>query len=99
MSGDPLEQIEHVGTGCQLILDGTPYTIVVLGDVNGDAVIDLFDTYDMLNHINNLDKLVGPYLQAALIRAIENADIDLFDFFAEVDYINKGSFDEQEAEE
>lgn len=99
VSGDPLEQIEHVGTGCQLILDGTPYTIVVLGDVNGDAVIDLFDTYDMLNHINNLDKLVGPYLQAALIRAIENADIDLFDYFAEVDYINKGSFDEQEAEE
>ena len=99
VSGDPLEQIEHVGTGCHLMIFCTPYTIVVLGDVNGDAVIDLFDTYDMLNHINNLDKLVGPYLQAALIRAIENADIDLFDYFAEVDYINKGSFDEQEAEE
>lgn len=41
------------------------YTIVILGDVNGDGVIDGFDAITIDLYIANLHELTGAYLEAA----------------------------------
>lgn len=86
------EATDVVGTGCTLNLDGEAYSIVVLGDVNGDAAIDIFDLYIMLDYINSATTLTGVYLDAGCV--CQNEDIDIFDFYSELEYINSGSFSE-----
>lgn len=79
-----------IGTGYQLHVGEESYTIVVLGDVNGDAAIDIFDLYIMLDYINSKTTLTGVYLDAGCV--CQNEDIDIFDFYSELKYINSGSF-------
>ena len=81
-----------IGTGYQLNVGEESYTIVVLGDVNGDAAIDIFDLYIMLDYINSATTLTGVYLDAGCV--CQNEDIDIFDFYSELEYINSGSFSE-----
>lgn len=90
------DETEVVGTGCILNLDGEAYSIVVLGDVNGDAAIDIFDLYIMLDHINSVTALSGAYLDAGCV--CQNEDIDIFDAYSELAYINSGSFSKQGGE-
>lgn len=86
------EPAEEVGTGCVLTVDDVSYTIVVLGDVNGDAKIDVFDLYDMINHINSEASLEGAYFEAG--RVCQNEEIDVFDVYSEISYVNSGAFTE-----
>lgn len=79
-----------VGTGCILSLNGNAYSIVVLGDVNGDAEIDIFDMYILLDYINSAASLTGAYREAG--RVCGNEEIAMADFYAGLAYINSGSF-------
>ena len=90
------EVTDVVGTGCNLVLSGKTYPIVVMGDVNGDGSIGVFDIYAMLAHINNTSKLTGVYLRAGCING--NRDIGVFDIYSELSYINGGTFNGQGAE-
>ena len=90
------EATDVVGTGCNLVLSGKTYRIVVMGDVNGDGSIGVFDIYAMLAHINNTSKLTGVYLRAGCING--NRDIGVFDIYSELSYINGGTFNGQGAE-
>ena len=70
-------------------MDGEIYTVVVQGDVNGDAAIDLFDRMDMIDHFNSEteeNKLTGAYLAAGCYS--EEEDISLFDIFTVIDHLN-----------
>ena len=55
-----------VGTGMKVkTSDGSYYTIIVKGDLNGDGLIDIADTTAMKLHIVELRSLTGAYLDAA----------------------------------
>lgn len=84
------KEASEIATGYQLNIGDESYTIVVLGDVNGDATIDVFDLYSMIAHINSTQTLSGAYLTAGCV--CKNEEIDVFDLYSEVSYINSGSF-------
>lgn len=80
---------EMVGTGCVVNLDGQAHKAVVSGDVNGDGLITMDDLFGIMDHINSDEVLMDEYFQAG--RFLENEDIDLFDLWAELNYINSKS--------
>ena len=53
------------------------YTIVILGDVNGDSVVDAFDTARMDLHLNS-HPLTGAYLEAADVN--QDGIVDITDY-------------------
>lgn len=56
------------------------YTIVILGDVNGDGAIDAFDAITIDLYIANLHELTGSYLEAADINQdglVDDSDYQL----------------------
>lgn len=81
-------EAKDIGTGYLLNVGGESYTIVVLGDINGDAVVNISDLYIILDYINSATTLSGAYLKAGCI--CKRDDIDIFDFYAELEYINNG---------
>ena len=85
-------EAKDIGTGHLLNVGGESYTIVVLGDINGDAVVNISDLYIILDYINSATTLSGAYLKAGCI--CKRDDIDIFDFYAELEYINNGFFPE-----
>ena len=85
-------EAKDIGTGYLLNVGGESYTIVVLGDINGDAVVNISDLYIILDYINSVTTLSGAYLKAGCI--CKRDDIDIFDFYAELEYINNGFFPE-----
>lgn len=90
------ELADLVGTGCVIYLDGEAFTAVVRGDVNGDARIDIFDLYNMLQYFNSEGTLNGAYLEAGKVLGSE--DVDIFDIYAELEYINTGAFTQERRE-
>ena len=84
------QETDVVGTGCILHLNGNAYSIVIPGDVNGDAEVDIFDMYILLDYINADASLTGAYREAGCICG--NEDIAMADFYAGLAYINTGSF-------
>lgn len=61
-----IKDTENVGTGYTLTLGKEKYTIVVLGDVNGDGKVNTGDTLAMSQHIENYKKITNfNYLKAA----------------------------------
>lgn len=54
-----------IGTGYTIIISDKIYTIIKLGDVNGDGTIKTVDYMKIKNHIMETDTLTGCNLQAA----------------------------------
>lgn len=54
------------------------YTNVVIGDVNGNAIIDIIDYIRIMKDIMEIQKLSGPYLKAADVN--QNGSIDIIDY-------------------
>ena len=54
------------------------YTNVVIGDVNGNATIDIIDYIRIMKDIMETQKLSGPYLKAADVN--QNGSIDIIDY-------------------
>ena len=80
-----------VGTGLQVqaLLNGIvndELVVLIKGDTNGDGVIDVFDVFNMIDHINNDALLTGINKEAGLI--VNDEEIDIFDTFAILDHIN-----------
>jgi len=80
-----------VGTGLQIqaILNGIvndELMVLIKGDTNGDGVVDVFDVFNMFDHINNDALLTGVNKEAGLI--VNEEEIDIFDTFAVLDHIN-----------
>ena len=73
--------INATGTQAELLsASGTvidTYTIVILGDVNGDSVVDAFDTARMDLHLNS-HPLTGAYLEAADVN--QDGIVDITDY-------------------
>ena len=82
--------VQEVGTGCVIKLDGKSHSVVIQGDVDGDATIGLYDLYLLLDYINGEESIEGVYHQAGCVTGSD--DIELFDLLSEVDYITTGSF-------
>ena len=55
---------EVFGTGAKVTIEGVEYTIIMLGDSNGDGNITPLDYVKIKNNIMNITKLEGCYLQA-----------------------------------
>ena len=55
----------NVGTGYKITIEDKTYTIVKLGDINGDGQIKTIDYMKIKNHIMNIDVLKDTYLKAA----------------------------------
>ena len=60
--GETLTANDNLGTGC--VINNT-YTVVVLGDVNGDGEVLAADALQILKSSTNSSNLSGVYLQAA----------------------------------
>jgi len=80
--GTELTEDEYVGTGMtiKLIIDGVEKdskTIVILGDVNGDGVIDTWDDADILSHYVGFISLTDAKLIAADIN--KDGEVDTWD--------------------
>ncbi len=54
------------------------YTNIVIGDVNGNAIIDIIDYIRIMKDIMETQKLSGPYLKAADVN--QNGSIDIIDY-------------------
>ena len=82
--GDP------IGTGmiAKLIInknEADRKILVVPGDSNGDAAVDIFDLLVMVDHILEATPLEGPYYEAGDYD--RNVDLDIYDLLAVVDVI------------
>ena len=58
---------------------------VMLGDVNGDGEIDIFDLTQCMNHIVEKAQLTGDKYKAADVN--ENGEVDIFDLTRIMNYI------------
>ena len=67
-----------VGTGAKITTGGKTYTIVKLGDVNGDATVDVIDLALVKRYLMGNATLVNEYLQAGILQG-GNTDIDVVD--------------------
>lgn len=74
-SGNALEDGKFVGTGMTMTAGGETYTLIVMGDVNGDGTISTTDVAKMKMHLIELRKLEGAYLYAANVDGDEEVTI------------------------
>lgn len=65
-NGSTIKTSGNVATGWTITYKGKTFTIVVLGDVNGDGKVNTGDTLAMSQHIENFKKITNNnYLKAA----------------------------------
>lgn len=73
ITGDTL-----IGTGAKVFINNEEkYTVVKLGDANGDGEVDIIDMALVKRHLVGTNKLEGEYEKAVLLQ--ENAEIDIID--------------------
>ena len=75
-----------IGTSGEAVCDGIKYTIVIYGDVDGNGEVDIFDIFDMINHINEDYVLEGANKKAGILYGGD--DIGIFDLYGVIDYVN-----------
>ncbi len=73
------------GTGANVTLNGTPYTLILLGDTNGDGKADSMDMYRIIQHILENLILEGPYFVA--VDTNSDSKIDSMDMYNEIQMI------------
>ena len=64
-----------IGTGYIVKIDDKEFTIVKMGDVDGNTKINVIDVVTTINHIKNTKVLEGVYLEAALIKNTETVTV------------------------
>lgn len=70
--------IENLGTGSKISINGVEYTIIKLGDVNGDAEIDIIDLALVKRHLIGTSYLQNEYKKAGLLQS-GTQEIDIID--------------------
>ncbi len=73
--GNVLGKTSILGTGSVI---NDEYTVVMLGDVNGDATVDVIDLALVKRHLMETQKLNGAYYEAGIIQK-EGIEIDVID--------------------
>ena len=68
----------NIGTGYTIKINDETYTIVKLGDVNGDGEVDIIDMALIKRDINNTQKLQDLYKQAGNL-STDTQEIDIID--------------------
>lgn len=67
-----------IGTGAKATIEGKTYTVIKLGDVNGDGTVDILDMALIKRHLMGTQKLKDEYKTAGKI-ASQSGDIDILD--------------------
>lgn len=86
--GDKVTQIKNqdgtiitsgtIGTGAKVTIEGKIYTVVKLGDVNGDGTVDIIDMALIKRHLTGKQLLKDEYKTAGKITA-DSEEIDIID--------------------
>lgn len=77
-----IEETREVATGDTIIVSGNDaqtYTIIVKGDVNGDAVVSVLDMEAIQKDILKIKVLSGAYLQAGQLNNISTGSLSVLD--------------------
>lgn len=69
---------EKLATGYKIKANNKTYTLVKIGDVNGDAEVDVIDLALMKRHLMETQKLSSVYYKAGMIQK-EATEIDVID--------------------
>ena len=69
-------EVEKIGTGTRLVLNGVEYKFVLYGDVNGDADVDTLDLRIVSDHILGKTTLTDVYQKATQENG-ENGTVDV----------------------
>lgn len=85
--GRPADPGALIATGMQLVKDGSSYTAVVYGDLNGDGEINLSDLLSLTDEVlgKGEERLSGAALQAASLSRKE--ELNIFDITKLSDHI------------
>lgn len=67
-----------LGTGAIVTIDGVEYTLVVKGDINGDAEVDVVDLALLKRHLIGTTTLTGNYYSAGILQK-SGTEIDVID--------------------
>ena len=52
VTGPNGESVEHIGSGCKVSFGDAEYIVIISGDINGDAKINVQDLALMMRHLN-----------------------------------------------
>jgi len=87
-AGETITNSTSIGTGMKITANGQEYILVVKGDVNGDAKVDLNDAIRMLQHRagGTNPQLTGVYLKAAQVVTTSGNNISLNDIIKVMRY-------------
>ena len=66
------------GTGATVKLNEVEYSLVILGDVNGDGIVDIIDLALVKRHLINTQNLEGSYYKAGMLQK-GTTEIDVID--------------------
>lgn len=67
-----------IGTGGKVTIDGKTYTVIKLGDVEGDGVVDIIDMALIKRHLTGTQTLKNEFKTAAKITK-ESNEVDIID--------------------
>lgn len=78
-----------IGTGYTATIDGSEFTLVKKGDLDGDADVNIFDLAYMINHLNGKTTITGVNLEAAKLE--NQSDVTIFDLAYMLNYLQGNS--------
>lgn len=65
----------NIGTGFTVTIDNATYTVVKMGDTNGDGNANISDAIGILNHLKGRNQISGAKLEAAKLNGQSNVTI------------------------
>jgi len=68
-NGKQISEDSVIGTGSKITVNSKEYTIIKLGDINGDGYVDTGDTFRIKQSIMKVITLTGVYITAADVNA------------------------------
>ena len=77
-NGDTIIENDKIGTGYKVVIGNKEYTIIKLGDVNGDSDVDIIDLAILKRQLLGKIKLEGVYKTAGKLQQNEE-EIDIID--------------------
>ena len=80
----------QAATGTGFSSGGRNYQIVITGDVNKDAEVNMFDTFEITDHIKGEKTLTGASLEAGLAD-IYRSEPELFDLAEIVNHVTEST--------